>query len=338
MGIKNFHKFLRKHSPESYQEVSLSNYSGKTIAVDISIYLFKYKSIHKEKWLNSFLSFLLLFKKHKINCVCIYDTKAPIEKDARKEERKQRKKNAENRILEIQNGLMEYEKSGIVSSILADISKTKGKLKKILHDENILDREAVEKELTNLSNQMVNITKYDIALSKQLMDILGITYYDASSEAETLCAYLCCHNKVDAVLSDDTDVLVYGTPIFLTKLNIRQETCIELKYDFIVEKLNFTKEQFTDLCIMSGTDYNNNITNIGNEKAFSLLQKHKNIETIEEVKKELDTSVLNYRRIREIFEVPKELGDYPIINNPTNTRDLEMFLATHRLQTKIIYC
>lgn len=333
MGIKNFHKFLRKHYPEIYTDTSLSTFSNKKVAIDINIYLFKYKSIHKERWINVLFSLIILLKKYNIDCVCIYDTKSPVEKDARKQERKQRKKNAEDKIHEIQEDLLKYNQTGIASDLLKQISHKKGALKKVLNIQtDVIDREAIYRELTSLSNQIVNITKYDVAISKQLLQILGIPYYDADGEAESLCSYLCCHGKVDAVLSDDTDVLVYGTPCFLTKLNLKQETCVVLTPEPIFEKLRLTKEQFVDLCIMSGTDYNDNIPNIGNEKAYILLQKHSSLELIEQEKKELDTQILNYKRIREIFTVPAVLREYLLENKQPNLQELEPFAVQHRIQ------
>lgn len=332
MGIKNFHKFLRKHFPEIYEEVPLSMFKDKRIAIDISIYLFKYKSIHKEKWIGVFFSLLLILKKYKMQCVCIYDSKAPIEKDAKKQERKQKKKNAEDRIHDIQEQLAIYHRSGEISPLLSQISHKKGTLRKILNPSDaFIDMEAIQKELLTLSNQIVNITKYDIMISKQLLEIIGIPYYDAEGEAESLCAYLCCHQQVDAVLSDDTDVIVYGTPLFITKLNMRNETCIVLNPDKITERLNLSVEQFVDLCIMSGTDYNDNIPNIGNEKAYAMLLKYHNLETIEHEKKELPVDVLNFRRIREIFSVPETLNQYQIRNGSTDIQQLNQFTQQHRI-------
>lgn len=39
-------------------------------------------------------------------------------------------------------------------------------------------------------------------------------------------------------------------------------------------------DQFIDLCILCGCDYTGKITNIGPVRAYDLIKKHKNIETI----------------------------------------------------------
>lgn len=334
MGIKNLHRFLRKHSDSSYNEVGLSHYANKSLAIDINVYLYRYKSIHKDKWLNVFLTLILTLHKYNIRCVFIYDTKAPVEKNAKKEERKKRKKNAENRINEINVAMVAFENTGTVPRILADISEKRGtKMKKLLKFDtsDSLDREAISEELTCLSNQIVNISRAEMLLSKQLLTLLGVPFYDSDNEAETMCAYLCCHGRVDAVLSDDTDVLVYGTPFFATKLNLKNETLTELRFPSILENLNFTHEQFTDLCIMCGTDYNDNVSQIGSEKAFKLLQKHVDLEGIETDRPDLDLSVLNFRRIREIFSMPLVIQDYSLEYKQVQKEEFEIFAVRHNL-------
>lgn len=332
MGIKNLHRFLKKNSESAYKEVHLSHYANKTIAIDVNIYLFKYKSIHKDRWMNVFLSFILVLKKYNIQCVFIYDTKAPIEKNARKEERKQRKRRAERKIREIQTAITEYDDHGVVQPILRDISDKRG-MKKLLKQSAVaVDREAIQKELSCLENQIVNLSKHELALSKKMLNLLGIPYYDSETEAETLCAYMCCHGLVDAVLSDDTDVLVYGTPVFMTKLNMKTETCFELRFDEIIRLLNLSRGQFTDLCIMSGTDYNDNIPNIGNEKSYKLLQKFSSIENIGLEKKELDISILNHRRVREIFSVPEIMHEYDLENKSPQIEEFKEFVYNHHVQ------
>lgn len=333
MGIKNLHKFLKKHTENAYKETHLSVLSGKRIAIDSNIYLYKFKGCSRESWLTIFVSFALKFRKYNIECIYIYDTKAPIEKNAKKEERKQRKKNAENRITNIKNAIQEYDETGKASELLQEIcSKPQQRLLQTSHP-SLISKETIDKEIANLEGQIINISKYDIELSKRALELLGIPYYDSETEAETLCSYLCCHQVVDAVLSDDTDVLVYGTPLFLTKFNMKSDFCTELNFMDLLNQLQLTKEQFIDLCILSGTDYNDNIPNIGNEKAYKLIQKYKSIEGIEE-EKHIDTSMLNYVKVRKLFSVPDvfPLDNYRTSHKYPNFDELISFFQTHNIR------
>ncbi len=334
MGIKNLHRFIKKHIEPLYQEVDLSAFENISVAIDANVYLFKYKSINKDKWINSFLSLIITLRKYNMKCVFIYDTKAPIEKNARKEERKNRRKNAEQRISDISEAMKQLDNEGIIQPILSTISEKRGikGMLRIQDEADHVDREAVQKELVSLSNQVVNITRAEVEQSKELLRILGIPHIDSESEAETLCAHLCCHGVVDAVLSDDTDVLVYGTPIFLTKINLKAEQITVLRFDQILEGLKFTASQFTDLCIMSGTDYNDNVPNIGNEKAFKLLQRYESLESIERNREDLDFGILNYKRVREIFAVPPNIPSFDLEYKDPNIEELIGFAQCHRIQ------
>jgi len=338
MGIKNFHRFLRKHAPELYNEKSLSEYSGKRFAVDISIYLYKYKSVYKDKWISMFFGMLVLLKKYNIQLVFVYDTKSPAEKNDKKEERKQKRKSAERRIQEIYEDMNVYQTDGEISPLLRSISESRGRLKVFnkIHSD-ILDQEAIQYELEVLSKQMININIHDIRLSKRILDIMGIPYLASDSEAEALCSYLCCHGKVDAVLSDDTDVTVYGVPVFLTKLNVKNETVIEFNIQSILEKLNLTLNQFIDFCILCGTDYNSNIPNIGNEKAYQLITKHTSIEEIEKSVPNIDVGILNYKRVREIFSIPSHLDDVDIVNKQPDIKQLAEFVFVNKLYINSLY-
>ena len=42
MGIKDLKSLIQKHSPNGMSEKSLSSYSGKTIAIDTSIYFYRF--------------------------------------------------------------------------------------------------------------------------------------------------------------------------------------------------------------------------------------------------------------------------------------------------------
>ena len=80
MGIKNLHKFLRKHCPEVYTSVHLSNYAFKKVAIDISLYMFKYKTVFGDSWLQAFVNLVACLRKNEIHCLFVYDNGCPIEK------------------------------------------------------------------------------------------------------------------------------------------------------------------------------------------------------------------------------------------------------------------
>jgi len=345
MGIKNLHKFLQKHVPNYSDEIHLSDFKGYKFAVDINIYLYEYKRIYRDNWPRHFLDLIISLLKYEIRCIFIYDSNSPIEKKDTKDERRQKKQNARKRLIEIQDAEEEYNSTKQLPLILKEIIERRSiRIKQLLpgHASSfVYDQEAVDKEKGILLRENVNITKNDYQLSRTLLDLFRITYCNADMEAETLCAYLCVHGIVDAVLTDDTDVLGYGTPVFLTKLCISSkkkqvrcpDTVMRIRYSHILESLDMSAEQFRDLCIMCGTDYNKNIFRIGHEKAFKLLKKHGDIDGIAEHTSH-DVTVLNHNRVRELFSVPDELDNIPTITPGTfpSPEDMDVFATRYNFK------
>lgn len=318
MGIKGLHNVIKKYAEDAYVKKHLSEYAYKKIAVDISLYIFKYKAIFGDRWINSFINLIAVFRKNEIHCVFVFDGKAPEEKDAEKQARMEQREKLRDKISNIEFLLSEYHSSGEIHDDLKKIyednaeESDKVSLLKISNRKNF-DIKVVENYLMKIKSQVISISKEDIQLVQQMFKLLHVPYIQSPYEAETFCAQLCVRGLVDCVTSEDTDVLAYGTPVFLTKVNLAEESGIEINFDKLMDLLGMNWEQFRDLCIMCGTDYNANIKGIGPDKSYKLLVEHKSIEEIAKVidKKTMlpkfDTTVLNYQRTRELFSVPENM-------------------------------
>ena len=325
MGIKNLHKFLRKHCPEVYVKKKLSEYAFKKIAIDISVYLFMYKTIFGDRWLDAFLNLICCLRKNEVHCVFIYDGKSPPEKELEKQKRKSSRDKQEEKIRIIEQAIESYHQTFNVEEILYEIikKKTSPLRQRLLRDTKLaFDIKICERYVAKKKAQIVHLSDKDFKVSKALFSILGIPYFISPSEGETLCAQLSLNGKIFGVLSEDTDILAYGTGVFLTKINTSAETVIEIRIENILSALSLHQAQFLDLCIMCGTDYNSNIFRIGPEKAFKLLQEFKSIENI----KGHDTTILNYKRSRELFRKDPTIRlDIPFCQ-PPNLKKLKGFL------------
>ena len=224
-----------------------------------------------------------------------------------KTKRRNRKHTAEHKISEIKHAYESYKREGgdlppVIQNIMRKYENNRKTLIKPSGDITV-DEALVQREISHYEERTVRLKQEDLKLSKELLRILGIPYFDSLNEAETLCSYFCLYGKVDAVLSNDTDVLAYGTPVFLTKLSLTKGEVTRIQYEDIVTGLGMTRFQIRDLCIMCGNDYNDNINQIGPEKAFKLLEQYGSIDRIKENTTH-NTHVLNYKRSRTIFSVP----------------------------------
>jgi len=334
MGIKSLHKFLQKRVPDIYKPDTISAYKGKKIAVDTIAYLYQFKTSKRKRWITSFIAMLQMFNKYNIEGIFIYDTRAPAMKKDTIRERRAKRTKAGQRIQDIISDRDEYKNNGEnPSQLLIDIMNKRSQyVSKLLQPDNpqkfVVDLDVVDDEISRLDKQSVYVTREDMTQTKELLDMLGIAYFDAESEAETLCCYMCNYGEVDAVLSNDTDVLVYGTPVFITNLNMYTEGCTRICVQDILDGLEITHEEFKDFCIMCGTDYNKNIYQIGAVKAFKLIKKYRRLEHIRD-ETNYDTSVLKFEAVREIFEKPDVPPCLCLDTRPVDRERLVDFLMRH---------
>lgn len=332
MGIKNLHKFLLKYAPNCYEKKHLSEFSYQRIAIDISLYLYKYKALSGDKWMESFIYLISSLRKWNIHCIFVYDNKAPIEKLKEQHRRREVRSKQNDKILELEKELEAYKNGEKPSEKIKEIIQL-GKVISLLKKDNqsiILNHHVkmIEDKIKNMKSVNISITEQDLQLTRELFDILKIPYTTAISEAEAYCSYLSIHKKVDGVLSEDTDVLVYGSPLFLTKINTFDDTVICINHEKMLSELNMTKESFVDLCIMIGCDYNSNIPKIGLEKSFSFIKTYKNIDEIQEIKETKE--ILNHKRCRELFSIPESIDfNVPYCDIPDFNQIHEFFFKNH---------
>lgn len=299
MGIHNLNPFLRGKCPQVYRECHLSEFQFQKGAIDISLYIFKYMTIYgKEGWLSAIINLVSCLRRNNIHACFIYDTSAPKEKLEERKERREKRDKLDQKISDLTKSLEKAKLTGEIDDVLLELDDNTSKKRLLLGNpgKRKVNLNLIEEEIEKIKKQSVHLTQDDFDTTKELLEVLGVPFFQAPMEAETTCAELCKTGKVDFVISDDTDVLAYGAPVFVTKINTSTDTCVVVRYQEILEGLEFTSEQFLDLCIMCGTDYNKNIFKVGPEKAYKLLKQHKKIEDIN-----LDTSCLNYIRVREIF-------------------------------------
>ena len=92
MGIRMLNKFLQDKCKTSISSINLSELSGKKIAVDISIYLYKFLS--ENVLLENLYLMISIFREHNIIPIFVFDGKPPVEKNDTIEFRKKTKRNA----------------------------------------------------------------------------------------------------------------------------------------------------------------------------------------------------------------------------------------------------
>ncbi|RAK95095.1 putative exonuclease [Aspergillus ibericus CBS 121593] len=111
---------------------------------------------------------------------------------------------------------------------------------------------------------------------------MGVQYVVAPYEADAQLAYLEQEGIISGIISEDSDLLVFGAKRLLSKLD-QHGDCIEInRADFSacreVSLIGWTDDDFRRMCILSGCDYLPNIARLGLKTAYRSIRKYKNVE------------------------------------------------------------
>ena len=124
-------------------------------------------------------------------------------------------------------------------------------------------------------------------MARQLIDELkkmNVRYVVAPYEADAQLAFLEKKGIIDAILSEDSDLLVYGAKKLITKLD-QYGDCVEIRRsDFAacrdMSLAGFTDHDFRHMAILSGCDYLSSISKMGLKTAHSYVRKYKTVEKV----------------------------------------------------------
>ena len=251
MGIRMLNKFLQDKCKTSISSINLSELSGKKIAVDISIYLYKFLS--ENVLLENLYLMISVFREHNIIPIFVFDGKPPVEKNDTIEFRKKTKKNAREEYYRLKQILDDIESDN-------DTNNNDNNTTTVELDEettvNIPSKsEDIRIMMDKLKKKFVILKSEHIQNAKTLLQSYGMTYIESPGEADMLCAKLVSKNIVYACLSEDTDMFVYGCSRVIRYLSLTSWTAILYDFQGILTTLDMSLYEFRQLCIMYGCDY-----------------------------------------------------------------------------------
>ena len=145
-----------------------------------------------------------------------------------------------------------------------------------------LQRKGRHAEAYQELQKAVDVTPY---MARQLIEELkklSVQYVVAPYEADAQLVYLERAGIVNGIVSEDSDLLVFGAKRLVTKLDQHGE-CVEInRADFTacreVSLIGWTDADFRRMCILSGCDYLANIPKLGLKTAYRSIRKYKTVE------------------------------------------------------------
>ena len=231
MGIQYLNGYFKRNAREdSIKKLQFKDLANRVIAIDASIYLYRF--LAEDSLLENIYSMVALMKYYKLIPIFVFDGKAPVEKKKLLEKRHRDKLIAEKKYNELSNQLDNLSNSA--------------------------NRQELEEHISNLKRKFVRLKRTDIVAVQDLLTAFGVTYLVADGEADELCANLVIKRKAYACLSEDMDLFLYGCPRVLRYLSLLNETMIMYDLEKILCDINLSLDEFKEICILSGTDYNYN--------------------------------------------------------------------------------
>ena len=284
MGIKHLNQYLKSIiSQDAMKIISLKPLTGKIIAIDTSIFMYKFYLLEGGSIVDHFRKMVELFRSKQITPFYVFDGKPPPEKKEVLEERSREKKKAEKEYKELEKQL-EVMGEGISKK----------------------ETEDIKKQMDHLKANFIRIKKSDYDDVKRLFDELDVQYFESPGESDLVLAYLVESNKAYAVLSDDMDFFLYGLKRVLRQFNLKRKSCVLYNTDLILKELKVTMKEFQEVTILAGSDYNED-KDLDLNETWDLMFQYKKIhgpkpsfyEWLEENK--LVTNI-NIKKLNEIIE------------------------------------
>ena len=103
MGIRYLNRFLKDNASASINLYNLAKLSGKKIAVDISIYIYRFAG--DNTLIENIYLMLSIFRHYNIIPIFVFDGRAPVEKLELLQKRKEDKEKAQEEYNKLKNSL-----------------------------------------------------------------------------------------------------------------------------------------------------------------------------------------------------------------------------------------
>jgi flap endonuclease-1 len=309
MGIKSLLKFINEF-PELIKNVDKNTLKKKKIAIDISILIYR-------------------------TIISVRSSGADFTNQ---------KGEITSHILGLFNKTIEILQLGIIPVYVFDGKPPTIKYKTI-EGRKIVRKKALEKMETAISEEdkikyfkrSAQITKEQWDQCRDLLDMMGIPYINAPEEADSQCAYLAKIGLVEAVLTEDMDILTFGSTKIIRNLTSHKVETTEIVLTELLDKLELSYDQFVEFCILLGSDYCSGIIDTKPKIIYEYYKKNKDItKTLEEltnndIKFPEET---NYEEIKKYFTKPvvsEITDDYIKLKIPDTAKLLKKLVEEYGL-------
>lgn len=304
MGIKNLMKIINRYAEKSVKSINISDLKNKTLAIDANLMIYKsvyairrklgddLKTKEGKKVTHIYSMFLKLYalRKYNITAIFVFDGKYHQFKQ---------------KVMDKRNDIQKEVKEKYRKSV-------------------------TEEEKKKYYYVAEDITTIELKEIKELIKAFGFNYINSIEEADSQCAKLARDGIVDAVISDDMDILLFGAKYLIKNFTIDKKKEMQIiDLNKVLKLLKIKMNQLIELGILLGSDYLETITGIGAIKSYKMILMYGSISKI--IKNNIISKKYNYKAIVKYFEHPKALKKYTLTKSDLNKNVLTKLLDIYGL-------
>lgn len=286
MGIQGLTQLLKSVITDFVDFLPTETLRFKKVAIDTTILIFQFKNSFGGLIYRMF-EFIKMLRRNKIHPVFVFDSRHAIkEKEETRKGRKHTQQLSRERLEHLKKDLDDFLENNIVSEFLRDvfIKTTKWTPEKSLTGEPDINETVIRRKIESMEKNSIEWDGDEVDRIKELFDAFGIPWIepDIPIEAETLATGLSEFGFVDAVVSPDSDCLALGSTLTIREFKrMKKRDFFEfVDMNSVLERMNLDLDEFQDLCILLGTDFNNRIKGFGPKSALRAIREHGSIEKI----------------------------------------------------------
>jgi len=235
MGIRGLTGWIRWAAPAALKTPVWASYKNKRVGIDILGFLYKAKAnkIHPIAYIAHLIA---KCREYNIIPVPVFDGKPPDEK---RETIRQRNE------VRLKNDMKRQQ----LTTDMMNATMTAEQ------------RDTLTKEIGALTVSSIYVTTDERDEVKRLLYAAGVIFLNANGEADNVLAYLMRRGELDAVMSNDMDLLARGVHTLLVpeRMGVPGDTSGWIAYMLsdILQYAGLTYLQFLEMCVLMGSDYTN---------------------------------------------------------------------------------
>jgi flap endonuclease-1 len=356
MGVEGLYKFITNNFSDVYETINICDIKKKSCIIDGIQHIYtqliymraKNKEVISNNGLNishihGLINSLIYYLRNMIVPIFIFDGRSPEIKKKKIEERRYNLKINLKKLREIRNSIKELNNEDYTSDDNSDtniqeklIFGTPPELINLEENINIEDDNEDNQynqrklsfedncEYHKIYKKSIILKDYFIIDWMEILELLGIPCIRAEGEADPLCSYISNKNKyIFGIISDDSDMLIFGSPrimrktynqkfkvIELDKLIISIESKLKLEID---NNIIFKEEDLINFSILLGTDYGSFNLKKKYDNSYDLLKEYSLNKNIKEYI--YDDEIDKFNLIKEYYNNNNNNFDQKYLNN-----------------------